>query len=173
VVTVSSLQYVVITATFGDAEDNLLSGRVLFTPNVTVYASGLMPVAQAGVPIVAQVINGQLVSSAGGPFQLLATDNDGLYLGGLSGMFFYTAAPYVSGQPLDSWEFQVPYAVYGNGPVDLYFLTGPQATAANYIDGGQSASAFNLNYDGGQALALAVADIDGGSAQRAYSGGGN
>jgi hypothetical protein len=113
-----ALSYTVITGTFEDGQGNPLSGTASFTPNVTVYASGI-PVLTAGVPITAQITGGQLLAATGGAFQLLASDNSGLGFEGLTGFLIYEVQVTVGGQELDPWSFALPSSP---SPVELYAL---------------------------------------------------
>jgi hypothetical protein len=79
-----SLAYVTLTELAEDGSAANLSGTAVFTPSATVYSSAV-PVLIPDVPVQAQVINGQLKNASGGALTLLATDNAGLSVQGLSG----------------------------------------------------------------------------------------
>jgi hypothetical protein len=135
------LSYVTLTGTFDDGQGSPLTGTVTFTPNVTVYAAGI-PVLTPNDPVTAQIVAGQLKNLAGGPLQLLATDNTGLSFVGQTGFLFYTVAITVGGNVLDPWSFFLPHLP---STVDLLALantvasggfTNPMTTAGDLIDGG-------------------------------------
>lgn len=136
-----ALNAVVITETFTDSAEQPLDGTATFTPNVTAYASGV-PVLQAGVPVQAQIIAGQLRSASSGTLQLLATDND-LRIEGLTGFVLYTVQVTISGQTAAPWSFFLPWSIYGvspyDGAVDLYALAN---TPAGGGSGGDVTSVF-------------------------------
>lgn len=124
-----TLQYVTITSLTEDASAANLNGTVTITPSATVYSSGI-PVLVVDSPIQAQVIGGQLKTASGAPLTLLATDNTGLVIEGQSGFWFYTVAPVLGGQVLDSWVFQLPSSPSSR---DLYSLSGTGVSGVAYL----------------------------------------
>lgn len=113
-----ALNYVQISELAADGSGADLNGTAVFTPNVTVYASGL-PLLTVSVPVQAQIVNGQLKSPSGGTLQLLATDNAGLTFAGLTGFLTWTVQVTVSGQAQDPWSFFLPSSP---SSADLYSL---------------------------------------------------
>ena len=113
-----SLQFVTITGNFTGGNNVPLSGTVTFTASQAVYAAGI-PVATPDVPIVAQVIAGQLLSAHGGPLRLLATDNDGVTFLTLSGFFYWSVQVTVGGVAQPAWSFGLPSSP---STVDLFSL---------------------------------------------------
>lgn len=117
-----ALNYVTITGTFDDGTGAALTGTVTFTPSETVYSAGV-PLVSATNPIVATVVAGALKSPSGGTLQLLATDNAGLTLEGLTGFWFWTVSVNVAGTG-QGWSFFLPHSP---STVDLYALAGTPA----------------------------------------------
>jgi len=132
----TSLSYVQITGTFEDGTGSPLTGTVTFTPSATVYAGGV-PVLAPDVPIRALINAGQLGNLAGGTLQLLATNNAGLTIEGLTGFWFWTVQVTLGGQIQDPWSFFLPSSP---STVDLYSLADTAAsgggTSVNGLTGG-------------------------------------
>jgi parallel beta-helix repeat protein len=124
-----ALSYVTITGTFDDGAGSPLSGTVTFTPNTTVYASGI-PVLQPGVPVEAQIVAGELFGPSGGPLTLLATDNSGLSYEGNTGFFFWSVQVTIGTQALGPWEFFLPHEP---DVVDLWSLANTVPGAAGIL----------------------------------------
>jgi hypothetical protein len=125
-VTVTALNYVTIEEDFSNLSDAAVSGTVTFTPNQTVYASGV-PLALADVPIEGQIVGGQLQAPGGGQVQLLATDNTGLTFTTRTGFLMYTVAIEITAgtaTSTDGWDFFLPSSP---ATVDLYSLAGTPA----------------------------------------------
>lgn len=114
----TSLSYVTITGQFTGGSNTPLSGTVTFTASQAVYAAGV-PVATPSVPIVAQVIAGQLLSESGGPLRLLATDNDGVTFLTLTGFFWWQVEAVIGGVTQAPWSFGLPSSP---STVDLFSL---------------------------------------------------
>lgn len=140
-----SLTYVTITATFTDGSNEPVArGVATFTPSAPVFEAG-SPVATPNNPVQAQIVNGQLLGSDGqSPLTLLATDNDGLTVGGMSGFWFWTVQVQINNVRQDPWIFVLPSSP---DSVDLYSLanTGggggvgfanPMTTLGDIIAGG-------------------------------------
>lgn len=121
------LNVVTLTGMFEDGSGNPLSGSASFTPSATVYAGGI-PLLQPDVPVQAQIAGGQLETLSGEPLTLVATDNAGLDVEGLTGWWCWTVQVTVSGQTMDPWSFFLPHEP---STVDLWSLanTGTPALA--------------------------------------------
>jgi hypothetical protein len=118
-----SLSYTQIVETFDDGTGSpIASGTAQFTVNTTIYASGV-PILQPDVPIVAQIINGQLRSVSGGVLQLLDLASTSLSMIGQTGFWFWTVAITAGGQVLEPWSF---FLEHSSTPVDLYSLANTQ-----------------------------------------------
>jgi len=130
---VTALNYVVVTGTFEDGTGQPMTGSVTFTPSQPVYASGV-PAVTPALPVTAEIVAGQLLSQAGAPLQLLATDNAGLVVEGRTGFWFWEAAVSLGGEITDQWQFFLPWATYGtapyNGTVPLYATANTPITGA-------------------------------------------
>lgn len=119
-----TLAYTTITGTFKDGAGKNLTGKVTFAPSCTVYDSA-GTVLTADLPITAQIVDGALQGSDGSPLTLLATDNDGLTVEGLTGFWYWTAGVAVAGDTTpDTFGFFLPASPV---TVDLYALANTSA----------------------------------------------
>ena len=145
------LSVVTITGTFEDGSESLLSGTVKLTPSATVYSSGV-PVLVPDVPVVAQIVAGELMNGSGtGPLTLVATDNEGLTVQGESGFWFWNVQVVINGAPpLDPWYFSLPSSP---GERDLYSLAG----ASDGSGGGGSGTVTSVSVVTGNGFAGTVA----------------
>jgi hypothetical protein len=118
-----ALNYVTVTGTFDDGTGApISSGIVTFTPSSAVYASGV-PLATPASPVVAQIVAGALKSPSGGTLQLLATDNSGLTVEGLTGFWYWTVTVNIGGAT-QTFSFFLPHTPT---TVDLYALANTAA----------------------------------------------
>jgi len=138
-----SLNFVTITGTFDDGSGNPVSGEVVFTPSVTVYAAGV-PVVYPDVPVTVPISGGNL-----GTVHLLATDNGGLTIEGLTGFFYWSVTVTISGVS-QGWSFFLPSSP---STVDLFSLANtpggggmlnPMTTLGDMIDGGSAGAPQRL-----------------------------
>ncbi len=127
-----TLLTVEITGTFADGSGEPLNGTVTFTPTATVYAAGV-PVLQPDVPVAAQITAGQLLAPSGAPLMLVATDNGGLQVEGLTGWWAWNIQATISGQVQDQWSFFLPWSA---DPVDLASLANTPAGGGGGGSGG-------------------------------------
>lgn len=139
-----ALNFVSITGTFDDGSQSPLSGKAVFTPSETVYASGV-PVVSADNPITVSITGGSL-----GAVKLLATDNAGLSFAGLTGFFFWSVTITLGGISQQGWSFFLPSSPT---TVDLYALantaagggfTNPMTALGDMITGGAAGAAARL-----------------------------
>jgi hypothetical protein len=142
------LAYVQINGTFEDGTGSPLSGTATFTPSSTVYAAGA-PVMQPDTPIQAQIVAGALQATNATPLKLLATDNAGVTVEGLTGFWTWSVQVTIGSQVQPEWSFFLPTTT----AVDLYSLanTGaggagggfanPMTAIGDMIDGGSGGAA--------------------------------
>ncbi len=114
------LNYATVTGTFDDGQGQPLTGSATFTPSAALYASGV-PVVTPDSPVQAQILSGQLLNAAGGPLQLLATDNAGVTVEGQTAFWFWTVTIQIGGTSEKPWSFFLPHTP---SPVDLVSLSG-------------------------------------------------
>jgi hypothetical protein len=112
-----SLNYTTVTGTFDDGSGTALTGTATFTPSATVYAAGV-PLVTPNGPVQALIINGALKNTSGGALTLLATDNAGLTVEGLTGFWYWTVSLSIGGTN-QGWSFFLPGSP---STVDLYAL---------------------------------------------------
>lgn len=112
------MSFTQLAASFDDGTGSPLSGTAEFSINATLYNSGV-PVVQPGVPVPAQIVDGQLRSAAGGTLQLLDLASTPIVVEGQTGFWFWTVSITVGGQVLDPWSF---FLEHSDEPVDLFSL---------------------------------------------------
>lgn len=120
-----ALNYVTVTETFNDGTGSPANANVTFTPSATVYSAGV-PILIAGMPVTASVVGGVLKAANGAALTLLATDNAGLTVEGMTGFWFWTVNITFSGvsQVSQSWSFFLPSSP---ATVELYALSNSPA----------------------------------------------
>lgn len=124
-----ALNYVSVTETFNDGTGSPIpTGIVTFTPSAAVYVAGV-PVATPANPVVAQIVNGALKSPSGGTLQLLATDNTGVTVEGLTGFWYWSVNVNITGVT-QTWSFFLPHLPT---TVDLYALANTPAGSGAFV----------------------------------------
>lgn len=128
------VNYVTITEVTSDGSGTSLNGTAVFVPSATVYVPGA-PALFPNVPVLAEIVNGQLLSTAGGPLKLLATDNTGLTFVGLSSWFYWTVTLVIGGQTQPSWYFDLPSSPTTR---DLFSLANTAAGGVTSVTAGDA-----------------------------------
>ena len=122
----TTLNTVGISGTFDDGSQSPLNGTAVFTPSAVVHSSGV-PVLLPDVPVKGEIVAGQLKNLSGSTLTLVATDNAGLTVEGLTGWWYWQVQITIGDQVLEPWSFFLPYGTLGAGPVDLYSLANTGA----------------------------------------------
>lgn len=140
-----TLAYVQINEDIDDGSGAAVNGTATFTASATVYDTG-EPVAIAGLPVQAQIVNGQMSLLTGQPVRLLPNDTDGLVVQGRTGFWLWHVDIQLNGPAgaveTDGWDFYLPstpdvvdlYALAGTGLPGGGGMQNPMTTAGDMID---------------------------------------